>query len=127
MTANNQPSSKPGAGGAVAFLVIIVLLFVIIAAVVSAFSGDDDGDSSGSNEIGAEVMCEEFVKERLKSPASAEFSDTRSISTGTPDEYEVTGSVDSENGFGAMLRSSYECTIRDNGDDTWTLIAIDLG
>lgn len=47
--------------------------------------------------------CETAVAERLRSPASASFTydvDTRNF---------MSGSVDSQNGFGAVLRSEFEC------------------
>jgi hypothetical protein len=40
------------------------------------------------------------------------------------DHYLVQGTVDSENTFGAMVRSNFSCDVKDNGDDTWTLKAL---
>lgn len=92
---------------------------------LGACSSSEDGGSSDNPPVSdegdgftAEVMCEEFVKERLASPSSAEFSEQdhaeRAGST-----WLVTGVVDSENKFGAMLRADYACTMRYLGDDEW--------
>ena len=59
------------------------------------------------------VMSEGFVKDNLKSPSTAEFSadynnDVTQINDST---FEVNSWVDSQNGFGAMLRSNYSCKI----------------
>ncbi len=72
--------------------------------------------------------CQKAVLERLKAPATAVFS---------PDDEELFaepgfnaedgrwmyfGNVDSENGFGALLRSEYACQITDDlADVTITL------
>ncbi|MFJ4902916.1 hypothetical protein [Streptomyces sp. NPDC088727] len=75
---------------------------------------------------GAAVMCEKFVKERLKSPGTADFSgvsDTqiKTISGSKPWRYLVTGYVDSQNGFGATVRNTYTCDVSTKDNDTWSL------
>jgi hypothetical protein len=67
-------------------------------------------------------LCEDAVKGRLKAPATAQFSgfeqeelDARLTA--------VRGSVDSENGFGAMIRSSFKCHVLD--DEEATVMYID--
>ncbi|WP_060880175.1 hypothetical protein [Streptomyces scabiei] len=86
------------------------------------------GDGKPLDEAAA-VMCEDFVKQRLKSPGSAEFPDTldadyaktKVLSDTKPWKYKVTGVVDSENSLGAKVRSDYVCTVSTKDDDTWTL------
>ncbi|WP_231385875.1 DUF2510 domain-containing protein [Rhodococcus aetherivorans] len=57
----------------------------------------------------AEMTCQELVTGSLKSPGTAEFVDV--TTKRRPDNKIVTtGSVDSQNGFGAMVRSSFTCT-----------------
>ncbi|SNR98957.1 hypothetical protein SAMN06272737_1579 [Blastococcus mobilis] len=98
---------------------------LILGVIGSIFNGcdDDDSGSSGSDgsDSGAYYACEGFVEDRLKAPSSADFSgyfDSYVIQSG--DEYTVSGYVDAENSFGAMLRSEWTCTVRDGGD-TWYL------
>lgn len=56
-----------------------------------------------------EMSCQELVTGSLKSPSTAEFVDV--TTKRRPDNKIVTtGSVDSQNGFGAMVRSSFTCT-----------------
>ncbi|WP_435610881.1 hypothetical protein [Streptomyces sp. C10-9-1] len=77
----------------------------------------------------AAVMCEQFVKERLKSPGTAEFpsgwdsdyAQTTVLSDTKPWKYEVTGVVDSQNAFGATVRSTYTCTVSTKDNSAWTL------
>lgn len=73
-------------------------------------------DNSGM----ARVMCEDFVKDRLVSPTSADFSRPDVRNAGGSD-YWVAGSVDADNRMGAAIRIDYECTVRDEGDGSWTL------
>lgn len=60
----------------------------------------------------AKDECRVAVEDRLKAPATAEFSNETAEKAQGEDEYVVTGEVDSENGFGAMIRNSYTCKVR---------------
>jgi hypothetical protein len=68
----------------------------------------------------AQRVCQDFVMDRLKAPSTAEFDTDVS---GVGPEYTVTGTVDSENSFGAMLRSQFTCTVRGDGT-TWHLVSL---
>jgi hypothetical protein len=65
------------------------------------------------NEFEAEAQCESFVEDRLKSPSTAEF-DLSASPAGSG--WLVTGTVDSQNGFGAMIRGSVRCELHFEGD-----------
>lgn len=98
---------------------LILTLLTTTVALTACSSTPDDG----RDEIGAGVMCEQFIEERLVSPGSAEFQPAGEyVVSGSGSEYVVSGHVDSDNAFGASLRSDFVCTIRDNGDDSWTLV-----
>ena len=58
----------------------------------------------------AEIECESQVRTRLKAPSTAVFSGTLAVAN-TDGDYDVTGNVDSENSFGAALRSSFSCIV----------------
>jgi hypothetical protein len=92
------------------------------AILLSACGGGTDGPS----EQGAAVMCEEFVKEKLKSPGTAEFSGVtetkiKTLSDKKPWKYQVTAWVDSQNDFGGVVRNPYMCVISTKDDHNWTL------
>lgn len=63
--------------------------------------------------------CRSLVEGRLKAPGSADFG-TQSV-TEAGDAAYISGSVDSENGFGATVRSDYRCQV---DGDVVTLIAL---
>jgi hypothetical protein len=111
--------------GIVVLLAVAALLVSCVGYVVS--NGGDDGDSAGDdrNDGMAKVMCEQFVEERLKAPASADFSGVFDTTvTGSGNDYTVRGYVDAQNSFGAQIRSDYTCEIQDSGDDKWTLVSL---
>jgi hypothetical protein len=55
--------------------------------------------------------CKKLVKSNLKAPATARFSGQKVKETGEY-RYVITGYVDSENGFGALMRLDYRCTVK---------------
>lgn len=65
-------------------------------------------DFAGCDGPSAAMVAEHYIKARLKAPASADFSgyDPRNFSF-TQNRYIYTGYVDSQNGFGAMIRMNF--------------------
>lgn len=129
-----QPTKRPKAGNIAALgcLGTVVLIVIVIVAVAVSSSGDSKDKKPQSE--GAAVMCERFVKKQLKSPGSADFpgpldddyAKTKVLSDTKPWKYKVTGVVDSENSFGAKVRTNYVCTVSTKDADTWTLDDIGL-
>ncbi|MFW6342881.1 MAG: hypothetical protein ACOC00_07665 [Halothiobacillaceae bacterium] len=84
------------------------------------FWGDEPSDGAGQSapapvsEIGAWSACKSAAKARLKAPATAEFpwrpDSSSKIST---DQMRVTGYVDAQNGYGAVVRSQVVCAVDD--------------
>ena len=68
--------------------------------------------------------CRHFTEERLKAPASAQWPSYGSVAEFAKDlgdvRFSLTAHVDSQNSFGAMLRSGVRCTVRKE-DDMWYL------
>ena len=96
--------------GAVVAAVVFVLVLLV------SLGGDENGTSSG-----AEVACKQFVRERLKSPSTAEFP--RPVTENLYESrWRVEGVVDSQNGFGAMVRTQYTCEVHRTSDDVWNLV-----
>lgn len=107
---HEQRSQKTFTLGCLGVVALIVVLSVLLSL------GDDEVDPEVER-FDAERVCQDFVSERLKSPSSAEFDTTV---TGIGPEYTVTGTVDSQNSFGAMVRKEFSCTVRGDGE-TWRL------
>lgn len=111
-----------GGLGAVGAVVVIT-----IAAIALDGGGNDAGEPERDtmDEGEARFVCEDFVRDRLKSPGSADFQ-RPDISPLTNDRWQVDGTVDSQNGFGALIRSSYSCLVRDTGDGMARLIDLEI-
>lgn len=76
-------------------------------------------------------MMEDFVKERLKAPKSAEFP---GIFDGRADhvtylgnqKYRIASYVDAQNSFGATIRNNFVGEIEQTSEDNWRHISLDL-
>lgn len=107
----------------VSALALILVVLILVACVVIGILGRKSSGPSGPDQFTARVMCEKFVKDRLKAPASAEFapgSETHTLAKGKG-AYKITSWVDSQNSFGAMIRTNYTCEVSYQGDDQWRL------
>lgn len=88
------------------FGLFAVVAIVVIAFVVNSSKSDPSQDLAMGSELSIRA-CERAVKEHLKAPATAAFSDVTSRASGSG--WDVQGSVDAENGFGALTRSAFVC------------------
>ena len=78
--------------------------------------------------VGAWVVCQQFLEGQLKSPASAKYP------SGYPDytthlgagQYRVAAYVDSQNAFGAMIRTDFTCMVQHTQGDTYSLVSLDF-
>ena len=110
---------KRGIGCSV-FLGMILFLLIAFAGCVSLSSSTSTSDStsiSSDNAGMSYVQAKNYVKTVLKSPSSAKFpylGEGTKVGTGT---YQVDSYVDSQNGFGAIMRSTYSITLQFTGGD----------
>ena len=108
----------PQKGGSWVYVVMGLIVIVVIACVIGANRKTDNGSGDG---LDAQRVCRDFVKARLKAPATAKFSGEDYDASG--DTYTVTGAVDAQNSFGALLRSNYTCVVRLDGEK-WRLQSV---
>lgn len=83
-------------------------------------------DDECGNTTRAYIMSQEFVKKHLKSPATADFpslyADGVTANMIGRCRFGVTAFVDSQNAFGAMIRTSYSAKLRyDKNTGSWTM------
>ncbi len=134
---NPPPTTKNVALGCVGCLAILLLVGIGIWVVlpetdpVGATDARTDAartaDAKERHETGmAYIQCQKFTEERLKSPKSADWPllDVKTIKI-AEHTYMVQSHVDSQNAFGAVIRTQVDCVVRLQ-DDTWILDAIDL-
>jgi len=110
------------------------LIFILIAAALFN-AGDCGGPVSSSSpgqaapaapkhdEVTAWTMCQSFVEDRLKAPRTAKwpwgFTDRVTHLGGG--RYRIKAYVDSENSFGAMMRTRFTAVVAWKGGDNWQL------
>lgn len=70
--------------------------------------------------------CQGYVEEWLKAPGSAQYLDELlEVKKITNDIFTFSGKVDSQNGFGALLRAEFRCSVnRSSANAEWTGYAI---
>ncbi|WP_426241361.1 hypothetical protein [Nocardioides sp. LHG3406-4] len=100
-------------------------LAVVLAGSIFAFVSSGD-------ERAATNKCEQAVRDRLRAPSTAEFGEASAEGTNDPFErvpdgqlWVVEGGVDSENGFGAMVRNYYSCRMT-HDRERWQLISVNF-
>ena len=72
-------------------------------------------------------MCQVFVKDNLKAPKTAEFpSYTNASVSVSGNKYSVNSYVNSENSFGAMIRTNIICVVEPFSGDQWKLVSLDF-
>jgi len=85
------------------------------------------GCSSDPSKVGAFTACEGFVTSRLSSPSTADFCSIldAEIKELPDNKFSIYGYVDSQNGFGEIVRTRFICEVQyKNGN--WILTDIQL-
>lgn len=124
-------------------IMAVILMVCVGAFMVKACSSDSSSSSNSSSsytppkpahdKMTAWVMAQQFVKDALKSPGSADFGsafhDYQSPDDHVTDlgggKYRARGYVDAQNGFGAKMRANFDVTLHYVGgpDGTWRMDA----
>jgi hypothetical protein len=117
-------------GGAVVFLAVFFGIYM-----TSAKLGAQPEKVSAENSLTQqrEDAMKQIVSSFLKSPGSAKFIDlVVRKKSGTENQYVAFGDVDSQNSFGALLRTHFNLTAVYQGGDVgvaknWQVDSLDMG
>lgn len=133
-SSRSGPSSPPTSA-----VWIVALVFGGLIVFGLLMSGDDEGPSAAprppdpeERRLAAFDVCKKFVSHQLKSPSTAKYrnyfeDDGEVIVSGSgAGPYIVRSTVDSQNSFGALIRSSFTCTVRNTGGVNWQLVNLDF-
>jgi hypothetical protein len=118
---SNDITKKPKKVNGCLSILIIAASVLTIFFIIGFFGDDSSSDSTNStNNFLAYNYAEDFVKQKLKSPSTAIFpgiseKNEHIIDLGSG-KYKINSWVDSQNGFGAMLRTNFSCTIIFEGE-----------
>lgn len=114
-------------------LMVLLLLFVGACAILAMLGG---GGSSGGgrpaisqpDKYGAWDVCKRQITSQLKAPSTAKFpriTDDGVIATTVDNKkWAITGYVDAQNGFGAMIRSEFLCEATHTSGTNWQVRAM---
>lgn len=129
----SSPGRKPGdtAKGCLGVVVLVFLIGVILSTCSEDLTPEQKAEKSCTDQYLATSMAQNFVKDRLKAPSTAEF--VGSIGDGIQASYIgecthiIIGKVDAQNSYGAPVRSNYVVQLKYNkADDTFLLISLEL-
>ena len=126
-----QIKQKSGLSFRTGCLTFIIALF-FIGFFVSLFEQEDKKSWLGQdNATMAYLMMEDFVKQRLKSPKSADFPgffDGRynHVKYLGNQKYLIDSYVDAQNSFGAIIRNNFIGKIEQTSRDSWSLISLEI-
>ena len=101
-----------GCGSTILFFIFLIIVVYIIDLATRDNSKTSNEKRTYISELEAKIVAEGQIETVLKSPSTADFSgigDTKF--TPIKDGYTVRGYVDSQNSFGATLRSNYSIDI----------------
>lgn len=92
----------------------------LIGCILLVACGTDD---LSDDETMAVALCHNHIKDQLRSPATARFSDNyfRAVTEVDDDEYMIESWVESKNIFDTRLQFDYACHIKKD-EDGWTLL-----
>jgi len=111
------------------FGVIFAFIFII------GYFADKDSpkrpESNMPDKEDAFIMAQGFVRPHLKAPSTADFSNNYKCVPSTDSSFAIDLSVDSQNSFGAMLRSNWRVILKWKGgniDDNsnWDVEYLDM-
>ncbi len=104
-------------------IIIIIIVFIKLCNDNSQVPWQDE-----NNSLGAYVMAEKWVKERLVSPSTAEFPNgvDKFVSRGDGQVYFIDSYVDSQNRMGGMMRTYFHAEIEQIEKDRWKLIKLEF-
>lgn len=117
------PEKKRNSGvGCLILIAVVVLIAISIYSCGSNYNKNQPPEEAITRPNGervdkylAQVLCENKIKDMLVSPTSAKFGRPEWVKTAN--RWKVTSTLDSQNSFGAMIRSEWVC-ILDGTDDT---------
>lgn len=129
-------------GWGVLTIVGSIFIFMVLINTCSVEQGTDTtveqgthtgSDSISSDKVGAWVMAQQFVTDKLIAPSTAsygglfsgDYQDPYSIVTYLGGgKYRVRAWVDSQNSFGAQIRTRFTCELEDRGGGSWRCTSV---
>lgn len=119
---SSKKKEKKSAGCFAHFILYGFIVF-IIAVCFSAVNGPQT-ESEKPGKIEAYVMATQIVEQKLKAPGSAKFcgyTNARVVEY-EPGKFTVMGWVDSQNSFGALMRTDFNVVLESTSPNNWNIL-----
>lgn len=101
-----KTARKRNNGCLIAFVIVVGAIILLVLAMASCSK-----NSGRSDDLDAWTCAQTIVKDKLKSPSSADFCAMKEATIkSNGDKYTITGYVDADNSFGANVRSTFTVT-----------------
>ncbi len=112
------PQKKKSSGCLTFFIIVIISLIIFLFWPKGEATPEE---KQKDIELSAYTVAEEYVKFNLKSPSTAKFPtySHATISSLGNNSWRISSVVDSQNGFGAMLRSNWSVVVTYKGGDQY--------
>ena len=120
-----RPAKKSYRGLWIALGIVAV---VAVLAIAGSKSRSDEPSAAELNYL-AHAVCAQWVRDSLKAPATADFPEYTDQGVTIAEDgstYTVLSFVDAENGFGAMIRTSFICVTERRANGNFTLLNLSL-
>lgn len=123
-----ERSRSESSTGPAGCLVVGTAVLLVLVAVFLCDGSETQQTGSTQPEAGAAwVMCQDWVKERLVAPSTADFPWGYSDKvTASGRQFTVRAYVDSENRMGGKIRADFVCVTEYLGSDRWRLIDLQI-
>ncbi len=120
------------------FIVALVLGIIIVSSIMSDKTSPSSTPSPTTlaqptkpkhDTVSAYTMCQKFVKDQLKAPRTAKWPwvHTDDVTTHLGGgKYRIESYVDSQNAFGALIRTKFTCVVQHAGEDKWRLESLEF-
>ncbi len=109
----------------VMWISIAVAVAVAVALALAGTLGAIAWVATGPTEGKLVKACRKAVTQNLRSPGSAQWPGGEGVSHQDTGLWIVVGSVDAQNGFGALVRLDFECHAEREGR-SWSVMDVDL-
>ncbi len=102
-------------------LSILCLLHSIIMTVVTRHDGAHRYDDLAADRATAIELAQKAVLNKLKAPRTTHLCEETHVVSNESQAFVVTGYVDAQNSFGAMLRNQYVCKMHKIEERSWMI------
>lgn len=114
-------------------ILLILAVFIIVPIVVGQITSSSGPEPTPEQQIvtvkeqSARILARSYVEQvPLKSPSTAKYHTPTAVADPKdPNLYEVSSYIDSQNGFGAMIRTYWSMKLEFMGEDTQESVQTD--